>query len=169
MSTRWADSPEVNITTQRALGNSGVFLPAAPGNLILSCAVASGCPKPAQALLTPRSDATWPVGAGLGVATRDYQGHAAGQKPHLALALRPVLGGGLCRRGQCFLEGPTAGVTAPSEPQAQPVILLYEDPSVPVALPVGPLPLQAGVKCWVPRREFFRHHLADPKGSYLRI
>lgn len=33
----------------------------------------------------------------------------------------------------------------------------------------APLALQAGVKCWVPRREFFRCHLADPKGSYLRI
>lgn len=138
MSTRRADCPEVNITTQTALGNPGVFLPAAPGNLTLSCAVASGCPKPAQALLTPRSDATWRVGADLGVAAGDYQGRTAGEKLHLALALRPVLGGGLCRRGQRSLEGPTAGVTAPSQSQAPPVILLYEDPSIPVAMHVGP-------------------------------
>lgn len=68
----------------------------------------------------------------------DNQGHTARQRLHLALALRPVLGGGLCRRGQCFLEGPTAGVTAPSYTQTPPVIFLYKDPSVPVAMPVGP-------------------------------
>lgn len=65
----WADCSEVDVTTQRALGNLGIFLPAALGNLVFSLVAVSGCPEPAQAFLTPRSDALWQVGAGLGVAT----------------------------------------------------------------------------------------------------
>lgn len=142
MNTRWANCPELNITTQRILGNPGVFLPLLLETL-LSPVLSKACTGPLDPPdLMPYGKRAW-----LGVGNVKRPGAHCRAETAFGFSIKAGARWRALWRGQCSLEGPTPGSQHPHSPRSYlssscPRTLLSQWPCL-----WASLPLQAGVKC----------------------